>query len=217
VLIVLAATTFQLFSVLAEMSHLYVYMNDGLGMRWRYTWFPMDFYSEFCQGISELLIQFVLISLAFGWTIIPNTGESGGFWKSMARPYELFKQVNKASIFILTIAFTQFSLELAGRLYEDDFNQFHDHEHWPGYLLMLMRVGLAGLFIYGIRTTKSTCAKSAEEEMTRFFQKLSIIGCLWFLTFPVLVFMASVATPQRRHAIVTIGSIVCQVNPDYPL
>ena len=39
------------------------------------------------------MIQFMLISLAFGWTIVPNAGEGGTFFKSLARPYELFKQV----------------------------------------------------------------------------------------------------------------------------
>ena len=27
--------------------------------------------------------------------------------------------------------------ECSGRGFEDDFNQFHDHEHWPGYTLMV--------------------------------------------------------------------------------
>lgn len=92
VLIVLAAAVFQLFSVGCELCHLAVYMSNGKGLRWRYSWFPLDFYSEVWQGLSELLIQFMLISLAFGWTIIPNTGQHG-FFKSLARPYELFMQV----------------------------------------------------------------------------------------------------------------------------
>jgi len=114
----------------------------------------MDFYSEILQGLSELLIQFILVSLAFGWTIIPNTGEQGGFFKALAKPYEIFKQISKASVFVGGLAVVQFSLELCGRMYEDDFNQFHDHEHWPGFTLMMLRVALAGLFIYGVRTTK---------------------------------------------------------------
>ena len=58
-------------------------MRCALG---RYTFFPMDFFSEVLQGLSELLIQFILISLAFGWTIIPNTGEQGGFFKVFNPP-----------------------------------------------------------------------------------------------------------------------------------
>lgn len=49
VLIVLAAAVFQLLSVVCELLHLRTYMQDGLGLRWRYTWFPCDFYSEVKQ------------------------------------------------------------------------------------------------------------------------------------------------------------------------
>jgi len=212
VLICGVATTCQLMSVICELHHLKVYMDDGLGMRWRFTWMPMDFFSEVWQGISELLIQFTLISLAFGWTIIPNTGNEGGFFKALARPYELFKQVDRATTFVGSLALTQFSLELAGRMYEDDFNQFHDHEHWPGYLLMILRVLLAGLFTYGIWLTKKNTAKNSEEEMTRFFRKLQLTGSLWFLAFPITVFLSSIAQPYHRHGIVTIGAITTQVG-----
>eukprot|EP00968_Pinguiococcus_pyrenoidosus_P026292 scaffold7067_cov245-Pinguiococcus_pyrenoidosus.AAC.5 len=30
-----------------------------------------------------------------------------------------------------------------GRGYEDDFNSFHDHDHWPGFAIMAMRIGFA--------------------------------------------------------------------------
>jgi hypothetical protein len=212
VLIVGVATLFQLVSIICELHHLKVYIQNGLGMRWRHTWMPMDFFSEVWQGLSELLIQFMLISLAFGWTIIPNTGADGGFFKALARPYELFKQTSKASIFVGALAFVQFTLELAGRAYEDDFNQFHDHEHWPGYILMVMRICLAGLFTYGIYLTKASTVKNQEEEMTRFFRKLQFTGSLWFLAFPMTVFLSSIAAPYRRHGIVTIGAITTQVG-----
>ena len=75
-----------------------------------------------------------------------------------------------------------------------------------------MRIMLAGLFSYGIWQTKGTTVKNAEEEMTRFFRKLQLTGSLWFLAFPVTVFLSSVAAPYRRHGIVTIGAIITQVG-----
>ena len=59
---------------------------------------------------------------------------------------------------------------------------------------------------------QATCSRNAEEEMTRFFQQLMLVGMVWFLAFPVLVFLASVQVPQRRHSTVSIGSIVCQAG-----
>ena len=35
---------------------------------------------------------------------------------------------------------------MSGRPY---FAGFHDHEHWPGYCLVLLRLALAGLFAVG--------------------------------------------------------------------
>eukprot|EP00656_Telonema_subtile_P049399 TRINITY_DN6132_c0_g1_i3.p1 TRINITY_DN6132_c0_g1~~TRINITY_DN6132_c0_g1_i3.p1 ORF type:complete len:148 (+),score=33.00 TRINITY_DN6132_c0_g1_i3:594-1037(+) len=105
-----------------------------------------------------------------------------------------------------------FVLELSGRAYEDDFNQFHDHEHWPGYVLMLMRISLGILFAYGIHLTQASTIKGAEIEMTRFFSKLRLTGLVWFLAFPVTVFLSSVAAPYQRHRIVTIGAITTQVG-----
>ena len=48
--------------------------------------------------------------------------------------------------------------------------------------------------------------------MGRFFNKLMLVGSVWFLAFPVLVFMASVQAPQKRHATVSIGSVICQAG-----
>ena len=32
-------------------------------------------------------------------------------------------------------------VQAVGRTYEEDFNNFHDHEHWPGLCLLLIRLG----------------------------------------------------------------------------
>merc|ERR1711959_790365 len=109
----------------------------------------------------------------------------GGFFKSLAKPYELMQKISPASIFVISLSFVQLVLELAGRAYEDDFSQFHDHEHWPGYALMFMRFCLAMLFTYGVRTTKNKAAKNAEEEISRFFFKLMVTGFVWFMAFPL--------------------------------
>ena len=37
-------------------------------MRWRYTFFALDFVSEIGQGASEHLVALLLIFLACGWT-----------------------------------------------------------------------------------------------------------------------------------------------------
>ena len=76
--------------------------------------------------------------------------------------------------------------------------QFHDHEHWPGYLLMVLRLMLASLFAYGVRRTKADSIKGSDEALTRFFFRLQITGCIWFVAFPGTVVLSSWAPEYRR-------------------
>ena len=45
--------------------------------------------------------------------------------------------------------------QAAGRRYEEDFNHFHDHEHWPGLALLAIRLGLCALFAFALRRSLS--------------------------------------------------------------
>ncbi len=42
-----------------------------------------------------------------------------------------------AFVVFLSIFFVQVALQYLGRQYEDDFTQFHDYEHAPGYTLLV--------------------------------------------------------------------------------
>ena len=149
------AIALQALALLMELMHLFVFGRDGMGLRWRHSWFPADFFSEILQGESELLCALVLIALAFGWTIptpdlVMNPVSRNSFLSSLAHPADWISKLTPASVFVISLVLSQIVLELLGRRFEDDFNQFHDHEHWPGYTQMLIRVGLAGLFSFGI-------------------------------------------------------------------
>ena len=52
-----------------------VVAKDGKGLRWRHSWFPLDFFSEVFQGLSELLLSMILIFLGCGWTTL-TVGEA---------------------------------------------------------------------------------------------------------------------------------------------
>ncbi len=44
------------------------YNWNGKGLRWRHTFFALDFVAEIAQGTSEHLVSLLLIFLACGWT-----------------------------------------------------------------------------------------------------------------------------------------------------
>jgi len=212
VLLLAAAQVLQTISGVLELAHLWQYSTDGLGLLWKYSYFPADLLSEVFQGLSEFVIQSVLIALAFGWTIAPASGQSSEFFKSLSKPHEMFSKMSAGTLFTLVQLVLQLSLELSGRVYEDDFNQFHDHEHWPGYLLMVLRLMLASLFAYGVRRTKADSIKGSDEALTRFFFRLQITGCIWFVAFPGTVVLSSWAPEYRRHGIVSVGAILTQLG-----
>ena len=70
VLVVVAAYALQLLSLVCETLHLVVYNYNGKGLRWRHTFFALDFVSEVSQGASEHLVSLLLIFLACGWTTV---------------------------------------------------------------------------------------------------------------------------------------------------
>jgi len=68
VLVVAGAYALQIVSLFCEMCHLIVYNWNGKGLRWRHTFFALDFVAEIAQGTSEHLVALLLIFLACGWT-----------------------------------------------------------------------------------------------------------------------------------------------------
>ena len=57
--------------------------------------------------------------------------------------------MKKVGGFAVGIFVTQAVIEMFSRRYEEDFSSFHEHDHWPGYLLMLLRVVAALLTCRG--------------------------------------------------------------------
>jgi len=210
VLLLAGAVVAQTWSHTCELLHLIVYISNGKGLRWRHTFFALDFVAQVSLGMSELLVEFLLITLAFGWTLIDRQGGNATQDPILGR---LGLALSTGSAwatrlsFIGTVAAVQVSLAVLGRRFEDDFNQYHDFEHWPGMCLMLLRTALFGLFLVGgLHTLK----QSTQDTLRHFVQKLLALGSVWFLAMPALVFSTSSLAPYNRHPVVSGGTIVLQ-------
>eukprot|EP00667_Euglena_gracilis_P011494 EG_transcript_11731 len=198
----------QTAAIVCEFLHLRTYMYDGQGLRFRHTWLALDFLADMLQGLSELLISFVLICMAFGWTLsspmslITGARSPGGLAAIFSQPADAGAALVFFSIFLL-----QTVLQYLGRQYEDDFTQFHDYEHNPGYGLLALRVLSCVAFWIG---TMGTIRSSRNADVASFLGRLTFIGTAWFLAFPILVISTSFMAPYNRHAVVAGGSIVLQ-------
>eukprot|EP00241_Pyramimonas_parkeae_P001725 CAMPEP_0114252500 /NCGR_PEP_ID=MMETSP0058-20121206/15870_1 /TAXON_ID=36894 /ORGANISM="Pyramimonas parkeae, CCMP726" /LENGTH=495 /DNA_ID=CAMNT_0001366439 /DNA_START=41 /DNA_END=1528 /DNA_ORIENTATION=+ len=213
VLLLGGAVLLQSVSHFCELMHLVTFMTNGKGLRWRHTVFALDFAAQVTVGLSELLVEFLLITLAFGWTLLSKEGGAtgSGHVPIMGR---LGMMLSSGSAltgrlgFVSVIAVAQVALEMLGRKYEDDFNQFHDFEHWPGFCLMGLRLLLCALFVIGGVSTMR-CAQMSSLKV--FMVKLLLLGVVWFLSMPLLVYFVSpFLEPYNRHPVVTGGTIVLQ-------
>lgn len=69
--------------------------------------------------------------------------------------------------------------------YEEDFNNFHDHEHWPGLTLIGLRLLLCTLFVWALRRSLRV---EKQSEVLDFLRKLQAPP------------PTPTPTPQRRNA-----------------
>ena len=211
--IFLAAYALQTFSVFCELMHLRRFAHDGKGLRWRHTYFALDFLSGLSQSISELILSVLLIALAFGWTLglasqEPISGIPGKILGAFHRPALILRGLqHPSSILLFSIGLLQFLLLAWGRAQEEDFNNFHDFEHLPGLLLLGIRLLMCGLFLWALKRSKSV---EGGQEILGFLDKLMWFGGVWFLCLPILILLAMVLPPYRRHQLVAGGSIFVQ-------
>lgn len=144
----------------AQLLHLTIYANDGMGLKLRYTWIAADFLSEICQFCSELVVSFIFISIsAFGW-LFSTTGRTNQMslllsssTRSGASPTS-GGLVAKNNLFFLTI-FTYIGINVVlqyyNRKYEEDFNYFqYNLQHTPGVLLIALRLLVLVIFLITI-------------------------------------------------------------------
>jgi len=143
-----------------------------------------------------------------------NGGEQNktkDIFNSLKSPIKVLRgKAFMASAFFGSVLVFQIMLELLGRTYEDEFNSFHDHEHWPGYMLMFMRCCLCVVFVIGIN--KSIKESNTESPTRSFLEFLRFVGVTWFLSFPLIVSMQWMFAPVNRHMLVTAASIFIQTS-----
>lgn len=251
----------QMASMVCEIMHLSVYAHDGKGLRWRHTFFAMDFYSELFESVSELLVSMLLIFLACGWTLSQSLTTLGtvasehvsaaaaaaskaikedrsvstmmakvmhghvreaiaenpevkrrftALAAAMRHPAKMASRAGPLAWASLAYCTVYLWLVLLGRREGDaDFAQYHDHEHWPGKALMLLRVVMWVIFVGGGYYTRK--GATGNQDAYAFLVRLALAGSLWLLAFPLSVLFAAGWLPNwRRHAFVSIMSLLCQ-------
>jgi len=214
--LLLLAYGLNLVSTSLECTHLWIYAANGKG-----SWF-LNKLGELIQASFCVVINFVLLCLACGWTLTQEA-TTASFMEAFSDPAKLFQFVTVGGIQVPAIVGAPSSLVVvlfAGSFMvveaidvvtsnkDDDFSKFHAHDSAAGTTLMVLNVIFCALFVYSITMT----IKVLPTLLKSFCWSLTVAGVLWFLVTPALVLVAPMLGKVMRHRFVTAGSVIMQTS-----
>ena len=107
---------------------------------------------------------------------------------------------------LVGMSVSQFILALWGRAFDDDFDQFHDFDHLPGKVQVVLRAGVGVVFF----RQASQLLASDEPAVRAVMRPIRALGAVYFAALPVGVLLALCVARSRRHAVVTAFALLCQ-------
>ncbi|KAJ8604460.1 hypothetical protein CTAYLR_000932 [Chrysophaeum taylorii] len=202
-------------SSLCEWRHITAFARDGVGS------YFFDATAALLEATCDAAIAALLLAIGAGWTLRASLSDDEKAGRSPLREETLPEQAASAVAPLATAlraplalppfvvaAFFGIHLVLAqwSRIYDDDFDSFHDWEHLPGRILVVFRVFLALVFVpISLRT--QACAGT---RLRRFYVGWALVGTAWFLALPALSLIAAVSPAATRHARMSGGSALVQ-------
>eukprot|EP00943_MAST-04B_sp_MAST-4B-sp1_P004535 g4535.t1 len=227
-IMLLLAILLSISSTIFEIFHLLKYTNDGIGSNFS------DTMAAVTASMCDFVVTFLLLSVSCGWTLsasLPTNLSSLGFTNKkrdtkglfylinlqLRKPSKLMSNFNLASSVLVLLFLFHLTLVICGRSYGDEFDTFHDFEHFPGKVLMFFRIACGVFFLFA--STKTIKLQGGVGDMASFLLKFRIMGMLWFLSLPIGVFFAPLFAEYLRHWWITaitmilqcfaIGSLLC--------
>lgn len=206
---VAAAAALDAFSSFCEIVHIKIYEGNGTGS------YFMDAVAAHSEACADALIVLLLLSIGSGWTlpsdvvkVNPNASSLQRFLTDMGRPMGSVQKFNAAAVLGISVIGLHVFLAQWGRTYNDDFESYHDLEHLPGKVLMLMRLILGFLLLAATMQTRLKCSI---QQLQQFYLKLAVFGFCWFQSLPVLTWLCNTFVPYYlRHPAIFISSALLQ-------
>eukprot|EP00949_MAST-11_sp_MAST-11-sp1_P001667 g1667.t1 len=213
-----------LLSAVCEALHILIFSWNGRGMA------LLDFASSFFESQTDMIISFLLVSIASGWTLgnamVPSSslsfngqrnaaGENrflSGFMKSMRQPVRMLLRCGSMATIVCGLIVTLHMFLVTYSFFskgDDDFDQFHDLEHTPGTILMWFRFAVGCLFWWTISHNLSG-GMTLSGDMALFMRRFRFAGGIWLFSMPLLCAVATIFAPYLRHPLVSGGTLVAQ-------
>eukprot|EP00931_Biecheleriopsis_adriatica_P065836 TRINITY_DN40302_c0_g1_i1.p1 TRINITY_DN40302_c0_g1~~TRINITY_DN40302_c0_g1_i1.p1 ORF type:complete len:440 (+),score=71.70 TRINITY_DN40302_c0_g1_i1:67-1386(+) len=172
--------------VLAESFHmlnLFVYSIDGRGMK------PIEMLSEVMLMLAQVLVTSLFLCIGLGYTLLEQ------------------KENDMESVAALTAVMfaVHGALVSLGHL-DDSHDKHHQNAGLVGYAMLVIRLGIYGWFMWGIKKTN----EAGGLRMQAFLNKFSKIGCCYFLSYPVIFAIAKLCPHYYQHPVLQVGLLVMQ-------
>lgn len=124
---VLAAAVSDALSSFLEVIHLKLYVGNGVGS------YFLDALSAHLEAICDGLIVLLLLSVAAGWTLpsdVVRVQHNGTIMQKiisgLKSPFGAFSSLSSTTYFAVGIIVSHIALAQWGRVYNDDFDSYHD-------------------------------------------------------------------------------------------
>jgi len=208
---VMGAAGFDTASSAFELMHMNFYRFDGVG------WYTLDAISAYNEAICDAIVCFLLVAIAAGWTLpsdaisVQRCQDNATLIQKilvgLANPTGSGSWVNPFSGLLVGLVSTHLVMAHWGLNYNDDFDSYHDLEHLPGKILMMLRSSLGFFMLAAIVQTRMKCKASLHS----FYLAFAIVGTIWFQGLPVITwFCNNVVAFHQRHPTVIVSGAVLQ-------
>ena len=166
--------------------------------------------------MCDSLVALLLLSVAAGWTlpsdvvaVQQNATPLQKLLDGFQSPFEALGALSPTAFLAIAILVSHVVLAQWGRMYNDDFDSYHDLEHLPGKLLMLNRIVLGVCMMACCLSTRMRCLPS----LRLFYLELTVIGTIWFLSLPILTVVVNMLVPYHlRHRCVGVWAAIFQTS-----
>jgi len=175
-----------------------------------------DAISAHCEAVCDSLVALLLLSVGAGWTlpsdvvaVQQNATPMQKMLGGLQSPFDALRAFNPTAVLAIAIFLSHIVLAQWGRMYNDDFDSYHDLEHLPGKFLMINRIILGICMMACGISTRMRCPPS----LRRFYMQLTVIGTIWFLSLPVLTWIVNTLVPYyMRHRTVGVWGATLQTS-----
>lgn len=209
--LVMTAAACDSSSSFCEIIHLRWYERNGYG------WYLFDALSSHFEAMCDAMLTMLLLAIASGWTmpsdVVQVASVQTTFVQSLQaglrNPIGALFSFNKAAILFIFVIGAHMVLAQWGRVYNDDFDSYHDLEHLPGKILMGIRI-FVGLIMVAVAMQSKA---GSPPSVAKFYTKLAFVGTLWFQGLPFVTWVCTWAVPYYlRHPTVTLYGGLCQTG-----